>query len=298
MIPAELEPLVYAPSGLDDLPHESAFRTKPGFTAGDGAHATTPGDLAVIYNITPLYQKGINGAGQKIVVAGESAFNVQDIRDFRDSAGLPASDPKVILTPGSKDPGYSDSIGEAVLDLEYAGAAAPNAAILYVYGTDVFLATEYAIDQNLAPVISFSFAACEKKAQNNWTWIRNLAQQGAAQGITWVACTGDTGAAGCEYQLRDSVGVNGVSAKLPGTVPEVTAVGGTTFAEGTGKYWSSATQDHGISALSYIPVHANSWYEVWAGAVQHAYAGGPIASATTNFNFYISNMVATPVVIF
>jgi len=116
MIPAELEPLVYAPSGLDDLPHESAFRTKPGFTAGDGAHATTPGDLAVIYNITPLYQKGINGAGQKIVVAGESAFNVQDIRDFRDSAGLPASDPKVILTPGSKDPGYSDSIGEAVLD--------------------------------------------------------------------------------------------------------------------------------------------------------------------------------------
>jgi hypothetical protein len=53
-----------------------------------------------------------------------------------------------------------------------------------------------------------------------------------------------------------------------------------------------------VSALSYIPVHANSWYEVWGGAVQHAYAGGAVADAVTNFHLYISPIAASGVVIF
>jgi subtilase family serine protease len=222
MIPAQLEPLVSRLSGLDDFPVENSPRLEPQVAYQDGSHAITPGDLAVIYNITPLFKKGINGAGQRIAVAGRTAFNMQDVRDFRNFAGLPPSDPKIVLYPGSKDPGYTDDIGEALLDLEYAGAAAPGATIIYVYGTDIGLAVQYAIDQNLAPILSFSYAACERRSQDFGAWYRNVAQQAAAQGITWVACTGDTGAAGCELQYKDSVGISGVSAKLPATVPEVT----------------------------------------------------------------------------
>lgn len=52
-----------------------------------------------------------------------------------------------------------------------------------------------------------------------------------------------------------------------------------------------------VSALYYVPVHANSWYEVWGGAVQHAYAGGVVADAVTNFDMYISPIAASGIII-
>ena len=36
-------------------------------------------------------------------------------------------------------------------------------------------------------------------------------------------------------------------------MPEATAVGGTTFNEGSGRYWASTNDANGASALSYIP---------------------------------------------
>jgi hypothetical protein len=53
-----------------------------------------------------------------------------------------------------------------------------------------------------------------------------------------------------------------------------------------------------VSVLSYIPVHANTWYEVWGGAVQHAYAGGIVADAVSNFDMYVSPIAASGIVIF
>jgi hypothetical protein len=279
-VPAQLAPLVYSLAGLDDLPHVNKPPIRPQVSSGDGTHAITPGDLAVIYNLAPLFKKGINGAGQKIAVAGESALNLQDIRDFRSLAGLPPSEPKVLLIPGSKDPGFTDGEGEALLDVEYAGGGAPGATIVYVYGTSVVSALQYAIEQNLAPVLSLSFSLCESRLGDGWREYRNLAQQAVAQGITWVACTGDTGAAGCEYQLRDQVGISGVAINAPASVPEVTAVGGTTFAEGTGKYWSSTNQADLSSALSYIP--EVGWNDTAPGTFLNATGGG------------ISNVFARP----
>src|SRR5208337_4389903 len=40
---------------------------------------------------------------------------------------------------------------------------------------------------------------------------------------------------------------------LPASVPEVTAVGGMEFNEGSGNYWSGTNGPYGGSALSYIP---------------------------------------------
>lgn len=85
-IPIELESMVYTLEGLDNFQDERGVRCKPHQTGGNGPHAVTPGDLAVIYNVAPLYKAGINGAGQKIVVVGQSALNLQDVRDFRFAA--------------------------------------------------------------------------------------------------------------------------------------------------------------------------------------------------------------------
>src|SRR5262249_20674988 len=46
MIPAQLEPLVYPPAGLDDFPNYTSPRLQPQITYNDGSHALTPGDLA------------------------------------------------------------------------------------------------------------------------------------------------------------------------------------------------------------------------------------------------------------
>jgi hypothetical protein len=271
MIPAELEPLVYSLEGLDDFTDERTVRPEPRVNSTNGSHAVTPGDLAVIYDVAPLYQKGITGAGQKIVVTGQSSFNPQDVRDFRSAAGLSPNEPKVLLMPGSADPGFTGAVSEALLDIEYAGGAAPDASIVYVYGTNANLAAQYATDQNLAPIISHSFGKCEQR-EPAWAWFRNLAQQAAAQGITWVAASGDTGPANCESQMTDSAGVSGLSVSVPASVPEVTAVGGTTFMEGTGKYWSSTTGANGTSALSYIP--EMGWNDSGAGRLLNASGGG------------------------
>jgi hypothetical protein len=103
--------------------------------------------------------------------------------------------------------------------------------------------------------------------------LRNIGQQAAAQGITWVASTGDTGAAACENQSRDTLGLSGISVNMPASVPEVTAVGGTTFNEGTGKYWAAANRDGGGgSALSYIP--EVGWNDTAPGTFLNASGGG------------------------
>ena len=74
------------------------------------------------------------------------------------------------------------------------------------------------------------------------------AQQANAQGITWFAASGDDGAADCDDSQNPGLAVD-----LPGSVPEVTSVGGTEFVEGTGTYWSATNNANGASALSYIP---------------------------------------------
>jgi hypothetical protein len=55
--------------------------------------------------------------------------------------------------------------------------------------------------------------------------------------------------------------------------------------------------DANYTAGTVIAVHANTWYEVWGGAVQHARAGGLAADAVTNFDMYIGPISASPTII-
>src|SRR5262249_46794998 len=150
----------------------------------------------------------------------------------------------------SRDPGISsDDIDEAHLDIEWSGAAAPKATIVYVYAYDVFDAVQYAIDKNLAPVISTSYGVCELAITSaEAAAMRASAQQANAQGITWFTASGDTGAADCSYLNDSSAAVD-----FPGSMPEVTSVGGTKFQEGSGTYWNTTNSTALGSAMSYIP---------------------------------------------
>ncbi len=273
-IPSALQDLIAGIDGLYEIPEDaSPPKFTPQFTSA-GRHNIAPDDLATIYDIAPLYQAGVDGTGQKLVVIGNSRLDVEDIRAFRRRFNLPDADPQMVLVPNLPDPGVNpNGMVEADLDVEWAGAVARNATILYVYSTSTLNALGYAIDQNLAPVISMSFSrGCEAQFPLVIRIYQTLAQQANAQGITWINSAGDAGAAGCDAN-GSKTAQNGRGVRFPASIPEVTAVGGTQFDEQSGTYWKPVNDGNGASAISYIPEAA--WNSsatqngLWAGG------GGP-----------------------
>ncbi|MGA2213519.1 MAG: hypothetical protein ABSH31_09610, partial [Bryobacteraceae bacterium] len=185
--------------------------------------------------------------------------------------GLPANDPEMLLVPGSPNPGNSAKSGdlaESDIDLEWSGSVARNATIIFVYSTDVVTSVQYAIDQNLAPVLSVSYGSCELETPfSEYNSFVQWAAQANAQGMTWFAASGDDGAADCDDSQNPGLAVD-----LPGSVPGVTSSGGTEFAEGTGNYWSLTDSSTGGSALSYIP--ETTWNDSVEDAEPSASGGG------------------------
>jgi subtilase family serine protease len=272
-LPAAIEPMVAAVLGLNDFhPRPPRRQLRSYYTASDGTHYLLPDDLRTIYDLAPMFKFGYTGAGQSIAIVGESDFDPADITSFRESWGMP--DTTVQPIPAGTYPGFTDAEIEADLDLEWAGGMAPAATLIYVMSDDADYAAYYAIDNNLAPVISESYGMCEYQAgmeQRGLYYYEVQAQKGNAQGITWLASSGDSGAAGCDYDA--TIATQGLGVSLPSSVPEVTAVGGTSFKDGSGTYWLSTNGTYGGSAMSYIPETA------WNDTTLSLQLGGTIASS-------------------
>ncbi len=254
-VPEALSDVVAGFLGLHDFrPVPNAKMGQPDYTTGS-AHYLAPADFSTIYDLGPLYTAGIDGTGQTVAVVGQSDVLISDIAKFRSTYGLPANNPKLLLYGGT-DPGFNGAQFEGNLDIEWAGAVAPKATIYYVYGPDAFTAIVYAVEQNVAPVVSASYSVCEVDADPSY---RAIAQQGNAQGITILAASGDAGAAACDSQGSEPFATRGRSVNFPVVLPEVTGVGGTQFAEGSGTYWNTTNSTTNGSVISYIPEAA--WNE-------------------------------------
>ena len=173
----------------------------------------------------------------------------------------------------------SSDIDEAQLDVEWSGAAAQGATILFVYSTDVFNSLTYAIDNKVAPIITISYGLCESSWGTATLKSDNLLlAQANTQGQTVMAPSGDAGATDC-----DSVGIatEGLNVDFPGSSPYVTAAGGTMFSgdlSTPAMYWNGTNGANGSSAISYIP--EQPWNESTpSGGLDAGGAGGGGASA-------------------
>lgn len=250
-VPAAIQPFTIGFSGLDDFKLKPAQPVKKPVPHGffNGQYDLSAGDLWTIYDTVPLYNAGFTGSGMKLAVIGQSNVNLADIAAYQTDVGLPANPPVEVLVPGSTDPGITDDAGESDLDLELTGAIAPDAQIIFVYSGSVENSVTYAIDQKLAPVVSYSYAGCEQnQSASVVASLQTLAQQGNTQGITWLASSGDSGAGACDPGA--TIASHGLSVMFPASLPEVTGVGGTEFDEGNGTYWGNSSNPF---ALSYIP---------------------------------------------
>ena len=154
-VPEAIREMVLMVDGLNDFRgRHMAIRKLPSgdqhadTTTSNGTHQLAPGDVRTIYDTAPLYDKGINGTGQKIVIIDRSDVLLSDISVFRSTFGLPSSPPQRVLVPGATNPGITSDNAETNLDLDWAGAIAPNAQLLYVFAPSEYTAVTYAIDQS------------------------------------------------------------------------------------------------------------------------------------------------------
>jgi len=279
-IPAALAPVVAGVWTLHDFrkkpnirisPERLSTKYTPGkrpnttLTGSNGQviHALSPADYATIYNINPLYQTQVFGQGVTIAVVarsnlfegGQDIFNFEEVFDPLCCGGV-----QIVLD--GEDPGDlgGGEEAEATLDATWSSAIAPSATVKFVVSSStlttdgVDLSALYIIDNNVAPVMTESFGSCDALAtQIEAQGISTVAQQGAAQGISYMVSSGDSGAAGCDNP-NTAPAKHGAFADILGTSFNV-VVGGTEFNEGgnASKYWSSQNAQNEGSAISYIP---------------------------------------------
>ncbi|MGB7985792.1 MAG: protease pro-enzyme activation domain-containing protein [Terracidiphilus sp.] len=256
-IPAALQPVVGGFVSLNNFRLKSyahllgkagynpkTDKATPQWTIGNSSgfdFVLAPQDFAVQYDLNPLYNAGVDGSGQSIAIINESNINIALVNSFRSLFGLPYNPPQVIID--GNDPGV-DGINnpwggngasvEAYLDVEWAGAVAPKAQVDLVIGADTALesglnlALEHAVYSNVAPIISLSFGECEAALGSNNQFFSSLYEQAAAQGITVLVSTGDSGSAGCDSSGSEYASYGQAVSGLAST-PYNIGVGGTDF---------------------------------------------------------------------
>jgi subtilase family serine protease len=275
-IPSALSSVVTAVRNLDDFRPRPMIRTSragqanPAFTSSvSGSVFFAPGDIKVAYGINSLISAGNNGAGQSIVVAGQSSISKSDIEAFQTAAGLTVTDPNMVLVPGSGQPqAFAGDQGESDLDVEWSGGIAPGAQIFFVYtgsatNFGVFDSIEYAIDEKIGNIISVSYGACEPQmTMSTSTALDAVLQQAATQGQTIVAASGDAGSSACYISSTSTTPPVATQEELAVSYPAssqwVTGIGGTEITSANdasgNAYWpAKGTSDQLTSLIQYIP---------------------------------------------
>ncbi len=291
-IPKALARVVAGFASLNDFRRHAqwvrARTVKSQYTTGSGEHYLAPGDFATIYDLNSLYARGVNGTGRSIAVIGRSNVATVDLSDFRADFGLSATLPTFVYANSTATPPplVSGDELESDLDLEWSAAVASSATIKFVTTastalTDgVDLASQWAVSNNLADVITVSYAGCESASDisGGTTFYQQLWQQAAAQGTSVFVSAGDSGAAGCDTDSA-STATHGLAVNALCSSPDSTCVGGTEFAADVanpGTYWNSSNAAGSqASALGYIGEAVwNQSGSVSGGADLYASGGG------------------------
>jgi subtilase family serine protease len=213
----------------------------------------SPAQFQQAYDLAPLYQQGDDGSGETIVIVDSYGFqNIKsELATFDKGFSLPAPPSFRIIRPAGKVPPFDPTkrpqmVGwaqETSLDVEYSHAIAPGANILLVetpvpetlgaHGfPQIVQAENFVISHHMGTVISQSFAAPEAgfPSAASIMKLRSAYVNAAANGVTVLAGTGDSGATGPNsltpqgfantFYLHRAV-------DWPATDPLVTAMGGT-----------------------------------------------------------------------
>jgi subtilase family serine protease len=193
----------------------------------------SPSDMQKAYGLDKVYQQGIRGEGQTIVIVDPfgSPTIQEDANAFSQMTGLPpltADNFQTIFPLGKPNPFQDDWVLETSLDVEWAHAIAPNAKIVLlvlpseVEDQDFQFAIFYSAIHGLGGNISNSYGCFEfnvsKATLRAYDFVISVA---AALGISTNYASGDSGDTGSGKPIGE--------ASTPSDSPHATSVGGTSL---------------------------------------------------------------------
>ena len=204
-----------------------------------------PSQLLNAYNVTPLTDQGYTGKGATVVVFSFDGFAQQDMDSFADWFNLPRFTPEVIGgMPSQRN-------GESTMDLQMVHAVAPDAHLVMVNvrstveggGTYEKLGRlMQSVDRQFPGAIwTFSIGwGCDRLiTAADLAPVRSALTAAHRHGTTAFDATGDLAGLECrgghtwsDPPSPDDVGVDAVA-----SVPEMTAVGGTSLSTDSKGGW-------------------------------------------------------------
>ncbi len=254
-LPSELVALNARILGLEALPeHQTHARVTGAVGTGivDNRYGPTGpywfDDLKQAYDY-PAYSHRTDGSGVNVAILMEDLLFPGDIaaafnhEKFTTITGLPAPAATTVTVDGGGAVGGPGTF-EASLDVQQVLGGAPGSDVTLVSIPDlsdqsIIDGYTYIVDTNAYDIVNSSFGGCELEYTPAWndgtdyTYIlqqyHEIFAQGNAQGITFVASSGDQGGLLCPSIDYGTTGasptfVPGVS--TPADDPDVTAVGG------------------------------------------------------------------------
>jgi len=211
-------------------PCQAALKVTEEFASGE-----TADEVATAYQLSSLYQAGNFGAGQTIALFEQQAYSPFDIDTYQACYGTHASVTNIDVDGGPTPFEVEHSDLESALDIEQIIGLAPQAHLLVYQGP---------IEQKVAPidilsrivsddsakVISTSWGICEAFTFASGPGViqfeNTLLQEAAAQGQSFFAASGDSGAMQCEQAEPEDTEL---SVNNPASQPFATGVGGTSL---------------------------------------------------------------------
>jgi subtilase family serine protease len=279
-VPTSLAPVILDVEGLENF-------TMP------MPKALTPTQSRVLYNLAPIYNGGMHGEGRNIAISNFDGYRLTNVPLFYTKYALPApaggvgSNITVVAVSGGAGSGTPSAEGD--LDIQMVLGMAPlcNFTIYDGGASDLIGVLTREANDNKADVISESYgwnlpAATATAAHN-----QHLAM--SAQGITYMAATGDSGTSIEPYSY-------------PNYEPEVLMVGGTVATtdasgnrtsevgwSGSGGGWSTNTATFNTlpSWLHGTGVPTNVNHRIFPDVAFHA------SSSTGAYSFYLNGTLTS-----
>ena len=266
VVPANIAPAVRGVIGLNNnpvfSPHlkfapatlgGSPVIRNPGSTSGVDTEsgALTVKDFAILYDVNPLYAKGVTGKGRTVGIVTLANFTPSDVFAYWSSLNLKVNAKRLTVINIDGGPGApSDASGsdETTLDVEQSGGIAPGANIIVYQSPNTdqgFLdAFARAVHDNKADSFSTSWGEWEffdstaggdqvtdefsHETVSSLQALHEVLVLAALQGQTAFAAAGDCGA----YDVFDEVAANfstPLSVDNPASDTAIVAAGGTTL---------------------------------------------------------------------
>ena len=254
----------------------------PGSTSGVDTEsgALTVKDFAILYDVNPLYAKGVTGKGRTVGIVTLANFTPSDVFAYWSSLDLKVNANRLTVVNIDGGPGKpSDASGsdETTLDVEQSGGIAPGAKIIVYQSPNTdqgFLdAFARAVHDNKADSFSTSWGEWEffdstaggnqvtdvfsHETVSSLQAVHEVLVVAALQGQTAFAAAGDCGA----YDVFDEVPANfstPLSVDNPASDTAIVAAGGTTlpgvqeFTLGDGSTFSVNVPTERVWAWDYL----------------------------------------------